>query len=363
MKVFISWSKSKSMQFALRTKELLESINLNIDSFVSEVDIIGGEDVQNKIIEKIVDCDKLLLCFTNENKRSPWLLFEAGFARGLRKTVIPLLFDEDPNWHSWVDNPMNVARELRFYDTDFISTFSCCFGIPNSSTYRKKFDAYIHAIDGIKDRFRFVDVQCEDLVDRLTHNDAFLLESPFFRDKSAYFLTGFESYDLLKIIIDSFLYTGKYLWIYGRKNMKLFGGSFKRFFMYLKEKAAGGYLGMGGIDFRCLFLNPNSKEVKRAHPQQKIFRSELEATIIRAKDEIGDSIQLKSCFRLYSNRREEIIIRVDNSIIYCQPSFNASGQPQLLTNTAFEVFSTKSQKGQECVKKFENIWEDAQEML
>ena len=113
MNIFISWSKTKSMEYAKRTKKLFEELDPSINAFVSEVDIVGGEDVQEKIIDKITDCDKLVLCFTKENKKSPWLLFEAGYARGLKKTVIPILFDNDPNWHSWIDNPMNIARELR----------------------------------------------------------------------------------------------------------------------------------------------------------------------------------------------------------------------------------------------------------
>lgn len=63
---------------------------------MSEENISAGEKVQEKIIKKIEDCDLLLLCFTKENKKSPWLPYEAGFACGLNKTVIPLLFDNDP---------------------------------------------------------------------------------------------------------------------------------------------------------------------------------------------------------------------------------------------------------------------------
>ena len=145
--------------------------------------------------------------------------------------------------------------------------------------------------------------------------------------------------------------------------MKLFGGSFKKFFSYLHEKAAYNYIGMDGIDFRCLFLDPTSDEVKRAHVQQEIFKPELEATILRARDVIGDNSQLQKCFRQYSNRREEIIIRVDNNIIYSRPSYDACGRPQLLTNTSFEVCSANSVKGKECLAKFENVWNNAKDMF
>ena len=359
MQVFISWSKDKGKEIAIKTKELLKSININ--AFVSEVDINGGEEVQQKILAKIKECKKLVLCFTKENKKAPWLLFEAGFARGLKKTVIPLLFDDDPNWHSWKDNPMNIAKEVKFNSENFVTEFINSFDLDDSDITKEKIKSYKKAIKSIKDKFKEVDAQCEDIVEKLTHNGTFIMENPFFRDKTAFFLSGFESYDLYKTIIDSFLYTGKYLWIYGRKNMKLFGGSFTSFFNYLKEKACGKHLGMDGIDFKCLFLDPDSDEVEGAHLQQNIFPSELNATILRAKDVIGDNSQLRKCFRLYSNKREEIIIRVDKSIIYSMPVFDANGRPALLTNSAFEVFSTDSDKGKECVRKFETVWSAAKE--
>lgn len=349
------------MQYALKTKVLLESMDSSIKVFVSEIDIHGGEDVQEKIIQKIIECDKLVLCFTKENKKSPWLLFEAGYARGLKKTVIPMLFDDDPNWHSWVDNPMNVAREINFNSKNFSDVFFDCFGISNSEKNKQKLQQYRKAVLNIKDKFRQVDIQCEDFVDKLTHNETFIVENPFYRDKTAFFLSGFESFELYKMIIDSFMYTGKYLWIYGRKNMKLFGGSFGYFFKYLEEKAS--FNGMEGIDFKCLFLNPDSPEVEKAHPQQDIFKSELTATILRAKAVVRGNIQLQKCFRLYSHKREEVIIRLDNCIIYSRPNFDANGYPQLLTNSSFEVFSARSGKGKECIKKYEKIWNASENMF
>lgn len=361
MKVFISWSKAKSMEYAKITKTLLESIDPSIKAFVSEVDINGGEDVQEKIIEKIIECDKLVLCFTKENKKSPWLLFEAGYARGIQKTVIPILFDEDPNWHSWIDNPMNIAREIRIGHENFNSMLLKSFNLGRSSKRTSLINRYKESISEINERFRNVDVECEDFVNKLINNNSFVIKNPYFRDKTAYFLSGFESFELYKIITEFFMYTGKYLWIYGRKNMKLFSGSYKKFFMYLEEKTLNNNQNMDGIDFRCLFLDPSSKEVSRAHPQPELLEAELNSTLIRAKFVIQDNEILKKCFRLYSSRREEIIIRLDNCIIYSLPSFDANGCPQLLTNTSFEVFSVDSIKGKECVRKYETVWNNAKE--
>ena len=358
MKIFISWSKEKSKQIALKTKELLESVTPKNQVFVSDVDIVAGEDVQARIINQIKECDKLVLCYTEENKKSPWLLFEAGYARGQQKIVIPILFDNDPNWHSWIDNPMNIAREISLNDTNFIESFITSFKLKNNDDNWQKIIDYQHKVDSIKNYYRKVDRNCEDLVEQLIHNKSFVAENPFFKDKTAYFLAGFESFELYKVITEQFMYSGKYLWIYGRKNMKLMSDNYKKFFNYLSETARL-HTDMKGIDFRCLFLDPESEEVSRAHIRPTLLKNELNSNLYRASVIIGDNKNFEKCFKLYSNRRDEIIIRLDNSIIYAVPIFDALGRPQLLTDTKFEVFSVNSSKGQECIKKYQEVWDNA----
>lgn len=355
--IFISWSKAKSRDFAIELKHLIESVDPHSNVFMSEENISAGEKVQEKIIQKIAECDKLLICFTHENKKSPWLLYEAGFASGLNKIVIPFLFDPDPNWHSWIDNPMNIAREINIKSSNFETDFIECFDLRDSAYTRNILINFTGNIEKLKEKYRKVDVQCEDFIDLLLSNDSFSVKSPIYRNRTAHFLTGFETFDLWKAIIQAFLYTGKYLWIYGRKNMKLFGGNFKELFDYLEEKSVNE--NMGGIDFRCLFLNPESDEVKYAHKQQDIFSQELDATIKRAKHQIGGNHILQKCFRMYSNRRDEVIIRLDNCIIYSKPHFDGNGQPQIMTDTKFEVFSANSQRGQECIKRYYAVWNAA----
>lgn len=359
--IFISWSKSKSRELAKTTKNILETLMPNTKIFMSEEDIHAGDHVQNKIIQHIMQCDALILCFTSENKKSPWLLYEAGYANGLHKCVIPFLFDKDPSWHSWIDNPMNIAREIDFYkdsfETDFLEAFSL-----NKTPYTEAcIKTFKDTVNETKEKFRQIDVQCEDLVEKLITVDKFIINSPVYRDKAAYFFAGFETFELWKAIIQSFLYTGKYLWIYGRKNMKLFGGNFNELFEYLDKKTVQP--NMDGIDFKVLFLNPNSEEIHYAHKDQDIFKPELMATISRARKTIGSNKVLQQCFKMYSNRREEIIIRVDNCIIYAKPHFDINGIPNIMTNSKFEVFSAFSNKGKECIQKFLEVWNNADDMF
>lgn len=355
--IFISWSKPKSRELAKNTKYILETLLSNTEIFMSEEDIHAGDYVQDTIIQHIVQCDILILCFTSENKKSPWLLYEAGYASGLHKRVIPLLFDKDSLWHSWIDNPMNIAREIDFSKESFEIDFLEAFSLEKSLYTDSCIKTYKEKIYEIKERYRQVDTQCEDLIEKLISIDKFTINSPYYQNKVAYFLSGFETFELWKAIIQSFLYTGKYLWIYGRKNMKLFGGNFNELFEYLDQKAAQP--NMAGIDFKVLFLNPTADEVHYAHKDQDIFEPELRATISRAKKTIGSNKVLQQCFKMYSNRREEIIIRVDNCIIYAKPHFDINGMPNIMTNSKFEVFSASSDKGKECINKYLAVWENA----
>lgn len=355
--IFISWSKPQSGEFAKSTKHILEKLLPDIKIFMSEEDIHAGECVQNTIIQHIEQCDILILCFTAENKKSPWLLYEAGYASGLHKRVIPLLFDKDSSWHSWIDNPMNMAKEIDFYKDSFNTEFIEAFSLTKSEYTILCLKDYKEEINKIKEQYRHIDIQCEDLIEKLVSIDKFTLSSPYYRDKVAYFLSGFETFELWKAIMQSFLYTGKYLWIYGRKNMKLFGGNFNELFEYLDKMAMQPK--MAGIDFKVLFLNPTADEVHYAHKDQDIFESELKTTITRAKRTIGSNKVLQQCFKMYSNRREEIIIRVDNCIIYAKPHFDINGMPNIMTNSKFEVFSVFSDKGKECIEKYLAVWEKA----
>ena len=51
--IFISWSKSKSRDFAIELKNLLESLDPHSNVFMSEDNIAAGEKVQERIIQRI----------------------------------------------------------------------------------------------------------------------------------------------------------------------------------------------------------------------------------------------------------------------------------------------------------------------
>lgn len=113
MKVFLSWSGSRSHKVALVFRDWLPSVIQEIVPYVSSEDIDKGARWSTDIAKELEDSTFGILCVTRENLSAPWLNFEAG---ALSKTmdkafVSPFLFDVK---RSEVDGPV-----LQFQSTVF----------------------------------------------------------------------------------------------------------------------------------------------------------------------------------------------------------------------------------------------------
>ncbi|MCL2522951.1 MAG: hypothetical protein FWE36_08855 [Erysipelotrichales bacterium] len=370
--VFMSWSKPKSKELTEELKLFLERLFSDIEFFISS-GMQKGELADVNIHDKLINSQMCLVGITKENIKSPWLMYEAGAVFGSGGIIVPIHWEYIADWHSWIDKPLIRNVQVKFIKHNLIKSkneFKMLAGSIEEKfniRYRNfenewaKFVEKIILIMG-KEEYSQIDASCEEFVNKLSKRKTFVLDNPYYNKGSTHFLSGFESFDLYQLIIEEFLFAGKRLWIYGRKNMKLFSGSYSNFFKYLLEKTSLEHSGISGIDFRCLFLDPNSNEVETAHLNTQILKLELESTILRAKNEIKNNDRLKKCFRLYENKRDEIIIRIDDIIIYSKPLFYADGRPSLSTNSNFKVLSANSDFGKYCVEKFEEIWQNASEM-
>jgi hypothetical protein len=95
MKVFLSWSKTRSRRVAELLGEWIPCVIQSIDPWVSSQNIEDGELWFSAIQTQIAQIINGVICLTHENKSEPWILFEAGgLARGLEKNrVYVLLID------------------------------------------------------------------------------------------------------------------------------------------------------------------------------------------------------------------------------------------------------------------------------
>jgi hypothetical protein len=94
-KVFISWSGDRSKAIAEELRDWLPTVVQSIEPFISTQDVpIGGRGL-SVLASELQDCSFGILCLTEENKKEPWIHFEAGALSKVIEAsrVVPLLFD------------------------------------------------------------------------------------------------------------------------------------------------------------------------------------------------------------------------------------------------------------------------------
>lgn len=94
MKVFISWSGSRSKDLANALRQWLPMVLQYVEPWVSDKDISAGERWAQAIAGELDASNFGIICITPENLNSEWILFETGALSKsmLDAKVIPLLF-------------------------------------------------------------------------------------------------------------------------------------------------------------------------------------------------------------------------------------------------------------------------------
>lgn len=94
MKVFISWSGSRSKAVAIALRDWLPLVLQYVKPWVSDKDIGAGDRWAQSIAGELETANFGIICITPENLQSEWILFEAGALSKsmLDAKVIPLLF-------------------------------------------------------------------------------------------------------------------------------------------------------------------------------------------------------------------------------------------------------------------------------
>lgn len=99
MRLFISWSGTKSRDVAVALRDWLPGVINSIEPFVSAKDIYAGARWQMEIATQLESTDFGIVCVTAENQHAPWLNFEAGaLAKAVDSSrVVPLAIDLKPS--------------------------------------------------------------------------------------------------------------------------------------------------------------------------------------------------------------------------------------------------------------------------
>jgi hypothetical protein len=112
MKVFISWSGTRSQVLANHLHDWLPGVINAIEPWMSSSDIDPGVRWNSKIADELNFTKYGIVCVTNENVNNPWLLFEAGaLSKSVESArVVPLLLDHKP---SEIKGPLAQFQSLQ----------------------------------------------------------------------------------------------------------------------------------------------------------------------------------------------------------------------------------------------------------
>lgn len=121
-KIFISWSGSFTKEFAIGLKAVLEKTifpEIEIECFVSNIDIASGTDWWIAIAKELKTCSLGIVCVTNENLHAPWIYYEAGGMASRETRTIPLLIGCKID--SLSESPLGGKQAINFEKSeDFI---------------------------------------------------------------------------------------------------------------------------------------------------------------------------------------------------------------------------------------------------
>lgn len=95
MKLFISWSGKRSNAMAEALHEWIPLVLHYVEPWLSQTDIEAGQRWAEQVAKELETSNFGLVCVTQENVASPWVLFEAGaLAKSLQGSrVVPFLLD------------------------------------------------------------------------------------------------------------------------------------------------------------------------------------------------------------------------------------------------------------------------------
>ncbi|CAG0996280.1 hypothetical protein METP2_02935 [Methanosarcinales archaeon] len=175
-----------------------------------------------------------------------------------------------------------------------------------------------------------------------------------YRTPTIHFSKGFETHDLYKTILELSQHR---LWIFGRKNRKLFDRENYPFIDKILEKKSRQQ-----FDWRVLFISPNAPKniIDKAHIN-KNFKEELILCINVAKEYFEErgrknNIKFNDICKCYSKERCNAMIIIDDAVIFSRIKKDENGVTKKLTNESFEIVSTDSTIGKNLVSRFEETW-------
>lgn len=146
MMVFISWSGERSNQLGEALKEWLPNVLQSVNPYFTPHDLEKGARWSEDISQKLEEAQIGIICLTEENLKSEWILFEAGaLSKKLENSyVCPVLFGIN---NTDVSGPLKQFQSTTFEKKEFLKLIK----IINSRLGERKLEGKI--LDNVFDKW------------------------------------------------------------------------------------------------------------------------------------------------------------------------------------------------------------------
>lgn len=116
--VFISHS-TKDRWIARQMVAIIErrAKRYGVRTFLDERDIEGGDSIPETILAQLRACQEFVILLSPESIARQWVLIELGAALGLRKQVVPIMYNVAP-----VDIP-DIIRLTKAYELNDLDDY------------------------------------------------------------------------------------------------------------------------------------------------------------------------------------------------------------------------------------------------
>ncbi|WP_034447813.1 hypothetical protein [Butyrivibrio sp. AE2032] len=349
---YFSWSKKTSLLIAKQTKILIEEVTKRPDIvWLSEETVQYGIGLFESVSDALNNCEFGVFFPFKDSLFQQWLDFEAEALISKDKRIWCLLINTNGN-RSLSNTPFGHIQTLQIKKHDFERLFKelCSIYGDNYDDYKIRFDECWPRFEEETKKIILANhidegTDIKDIVSHYTqiYNDAVSTDS------ITTIPCGFETHELYDYVLKQ---CTKRLWVFGRKNKKLFD------IQHNKELIELGLKISDGCDFRCLFFSPKTTGYEESFLQNKRhFHRALETSIDDALDRCCDAnISSQKCFRYYSGLRNTAMIIIDNTVMFAHVSYNLDGTPMHLTNVPFHIVDVDSMIGKQLINEFATAW-------
>lgn len=353
LRIFLGWSGDRSRLLAEALADALPNMLQTCAPWMS-TDIPKGERWSDAVGERLADYNVGLICVTPENVNSPWLLFEAGaLSKALgRARVCPVLLGVEP---ADLIGPLAQFQATVVDREDLLRLVEALNGSLGEEQVATQVVRHAFSREWPRLRERIKKLAAEpvplsaDSIPEVIRSFArHGLPEPALA-RTANFEEGFETHAVYESACEI---ATRRLFIFGRKNRKLFDKEHAWFFQSLPERVQAGF------DFRCLFLDPGAPaDVLASAHQAADFPEELQRCVARAAQRCAsEQLDPQWHLRYYRTARRHSVIIVDDAVLYTPMKTTADGTVRALTRTGFTVLNADAPLGKDLIEDFETVW-------